>query len=176
MHEFPVPVLGIVAWSGTGKTTLLERLIPELKNNGIRVAAIKHSHHDFEIDKQGKDSDRLRKAGADQIILASKYRTAFIIEEDRETEPDLFQQLNRLDTDKLDLVLVEGFRQEAIPKIEVYRPSLDKPLLYLEDDSIVGVASDEQPEQNISVPVLPLNDERAVCEFILDLLQGTDSK
>ena len=173
MSEFPVPVLGIVAWSGTGKTTLLTRLIPELKNNDIRVAAIKHSHHDFEIDKQGKDSDRLRKAGAGQIILASKYRTAFILEEDGETEPNLFQQLNRLDTEKLDLVLVEGFRQEVIPKIEVYRPALNKPLLYLEDDSIVAVASDEQPEQAISVPVLPLNDEAAVCEFIVKPLHST---
>jgi len=172
MNEFPVPVLGIVAWSGTGKTTLLERLIPELKNSGIRVGAIKHSHHDFEIDKQGKDSDRLRKAGADQIILASKFRTAFIIEEDGATEPDLFQQLKRLDAEKLDLVLVEGFRQEAIPKIEVYRPALNKPLLYLEDDSVVAVASDEQPKQDIVVPVLPLNDERAVSEFIAKLINS----
>ena len=172
MNEFPVPVLGIVAWSGTGKTTLLERLIPELKNIGIRVGAIKHSHHDFEIDKQGKDSDRLRKAGAGQIILASKFRTAFIIEEDGETEPDLFQQLKRLDAEKLDLVLVEGFRQEAIPKIEVYRPALNKPLLYLEDDSVVAVASDEQPKQDIVVPVLPLNDERAVSEFIAKLINS----
>jgi len=172
MNEFPVPVLGIVAWSGTGKTTLLERLIPELKNIGIRVGAIKHSHHDFEIDKQGKDSDRLRKAGAGQIILASKFRTAFIIEEDGETEPDLFQQLKRLDVEKLDLVLVEGFRQEAIPKIEVYRPALNKPLLYLEDDSVVAVASDEQPEQDIVVPILPLNDERAVSEFIAKLMNS----
>jgi len=171
--EFPVPVLGVVAWSGTGKTTLLTRLIPELKSNGMRVAAIKHSHHDFEIDKQGKDSDRLRKAGADQIILTSKYRTAFIIEDDGETEPDLYRQLARLDTEKLDLVLVEGFRHEAIPKIEVYRPELNKPLLYLEDDSIVAVASDEQPKQDISVPVLPLNDEQAVCEFIIHLLTRT---
>jgi len=172
MNEFPVPVLGIVAWSGTGKTTLLERLIPELKNSGIRVGAIKHSHHDFEIDKQGKDSDRLRKAGAGQIILASKFRTAFIIEEDGETEPDLFQQLKRLDVERLDLVLVEGFRQEAIPKIEVYRPALNKPLLYLEDDSVVAVASDEQPEQDIVVPILPLNDERAVSEFIAKLMNS----
>ena len=173
MSEFPVSVLGIVAWSGTGKTSLLERLIPVLKNNGMRVAAIKHSHHDFEIDKQGKDSDRLRKAGAGQIILTSKYRTAFIIEEDGETEPDLYRQLSRLDTEKLDLVLVEGFRQEAIPKIEVFRPALNKPLLYLEDDSIVAVASDEPPTQDISVPVLPLNDEQAVCEFIIHLLTTT---
>ena len=172
MNEFPVPVLGIVAWSGTGKTTLLERLIPELKNIGIRVGAIKHSHHDFEIDKPGKDSDRLRKAGAGQIILASKFRTAFIIEEDGETEPDLFQQLKRLDVERLDLVLVEGFRQEAIPKIEVYRPALNKPLLYLEDDSVVAVASDEQPEQDIVVPILPLNDERAVSEFIAKLMNS----
>ena len=165
--QFPAPVLGIVAWSGTGKTTLLERLIPELKNQAVRVAAIKHSHHDFEIDKQGKDSDRLRKAGAEQIILASKYRTAFISEEDGETEPDLYQQLGRLDTDKLDLVLVEGFRQENIPKIEVYRPSREKPMLCEEDKNIIALASDETPEQELSIPILPLNDEAAICDFIV---------
>ncbi|MBT8438458.1 MAG: molybdopterin-guanine dinucleotide biosynthesis protein B [Gammaproteobacteria bacterium] len=166
MSEFPVPVLGIVAWSGTGKTSLLERLIPELRDNGIRVAAIKHSHHDFEIDKQGKDSDKLRKAGAGQIILTSKYRTAIIIEEDRETEPDLFQQLSRLDAEKLDLVLVEGFRQVDIPKIEVYRPSLEKPMLCLQDRNIVALACDEQPQQDVAIEVLPLNDERAVSAFV----------
>jgi molybdopterin-guanine dinucleotide biosynthesis protein MobB len=167
MLNFPLPVLGFVAWSGTGKTTLLERLIPELKNRDIRIAAIKHSHHDFEIDKQGKDSDRLRKAGAGQIILTSKYRTAHIIEADRETEPDLSQQLNRLDTDKLDLVLVEGFRQVDIQKIEVYRPSLNKPLLCMEDSNIIALACDEPPKQEISIPVLALNNEMQISEFIV---------
>ncbi len=169
MINFPIPVLGIVAYSGTGKTTLLERLIPCLNKKGFRIGAIKHSHHDFEIDKKGKDSDRLRIAGAGQIILASQYRTAFIIEEDRQTEPDLEQQLKRLDVDKLDLVLVEGFRHFAIPKLEVHRPSLEKPLLCNTDNNIIALACDDEPAEEISVPTLPLNNEAVICDFIIKL-------
>ena len=168
MISFPVPVLGIVAYSGTGKTTLLERLIPCLTRQKVRVAAVKHSHHDFEIDKQGKDSDRLRHAGAGQVLLASQYRTALIIEEDRQTEPDLEQQLQRLDHERLDLVLVEGFRQFDIPKLEVHRPSLEKPLLCSTDNNIIALACDEEPAEEISVPVLPLNDEQSICTYIIE--------
>ena len=167
MISFPVPVVGIVAYSGTGKTTLLERLIPCLTAKGINVAAVKHSHHDFEIDKQGKDSDRLRKAGAGQVLLASQYRTALIIEEDGKTEPDLQQQLDRLDTTKLDLVLVEGFRHFELPKLEVHRPSLDKPLLCVDDKNIIALICDEPPKIEINIPSLPLNDENHVCDFIV---------
>ncbi|WP_456448059.1 molybdopterin-guanine dinucleotide biosynthesis protein B, partial [Thiolapillus sp.] len=87
--DFPIPVLGFAAFSGSGKTSLLEKLIPLLREQGLRLALIKHSHHDFEMDKPGKDSDRLRRAGAGQILLASKYRTAWIREGDGNTEPDL---------------------------------------------------------------------------------------
>ena len=173
MLEFPVPVLGIVAYSGTGKTTLLEKLIPLLNGKNLRVAAIKHSHHDFEIDKKGKDSDRLRTAGAEQIILSSKYRTALIIEEDRKTEPDLIKLLNRLDTDKLDLVLVEGFRHFDIPKLEVYRPSLKKPMLCVNDNSILALLSDDIQQPETGIPVLPLNDIDLICNYIVEKIINT---
>lgn len=168
MINFAIPVLGVVAYSGTGKTTLLERLIPCLTRQGVRVAAVKHSHHDFEIDKKGKDSDRLRHAGAGQVVLASQYRTALIIEEDRQTEPDLKQQLERLDHEKLDLVLVEGFRQFDIPKLEIHRPSLAKPLLCNTDSNVIALACDEIPAVEISIPVLPLNDEQEICTYIIE--------
>jgi len=167
MLLFSVPVLGIVAYSGTGKTTLLEKLIHCLKTHGYRVAAIKHSHHDFEIDKKGKDSDRLRAAGAEQIIIASQYRTALIIEEDRHTEPDLFKQIKRLEHDELDLILVEGFRQFAFPKMEIHRPSLEKPLLCNNDDTIVALICDDEPATKVNIPLLPLNDPESICQKII---------
>ena len=174
MINYPIPLLGIVAYSGTSKTTLLERLIPCLKAKGVRIAAVKHSHHDFEIDKQGKDSDRLRKSGASQVLLASQYRTALIIEEDGKTEPDLQQQLNRLDINSIDLVLVEGFRHFELPKLEVHRPSLQKPMLCTDDKNIIALACDEQPKVEIDIPTLPLNDEQYICDYIIDnILQSS---
>ena len=172
MIDFPVPLLGIVAYSGTGKTTLLEKLIPCLQQHGLRLAAIKHSHHDFEIDKKGKDSDRLREAGAQQIVLASQYRTAVIIEGDRSTEPDLQQCLTRLDHDRLDLVLVEGFRQAAIPKLEVHRPSREKPLLCQHDTDIIALVCDDTPAIETSIPLLSLNDVQQVCNFVMDHIKS----
>lgn len=168
MINFPVPVIGVVAYSGTGKTSLLERLIPCLTDKGIRVAAIKHSHHDFEIDKKGKDSDRLRAAGAGQVILASQYRTALIIEEDGRSEPDLGQQLSRLDHEKLDLVLVEGFRHFDLAKLEVHRPALGKPLLCNNDNDIFALACDAPPTVAVEIPTLPLNDEKKISDYIIN--------
>lgn len=166
-----VPLLGFAAYSGTGKTTLLERLIPLLKSAGLRIALVKHSHHDFEIDKPGKDSDRLRKAGAGQILLASAYRTAWIMEGDGETEPELAQLLPRLRQDQLDLVLVEGFRHVPFPKIELHRPSRGKPLLATEDEHIIAIACDEVPEGAPDLPILPLSDPPVVADFIFDWLK-----
>ena len=107
--DFPVPVLGLAARSGTGMTTLLERLIPALRAAGVRVAVIKHSHHDIELDRPGKDSHRLREAGADQIMLASPYRSFWVGEGDGETLPPLPELLDRLDVGCIDLVLLEGY-------------------------------------------------------------------
>ena len=169
--EYPVPVLGFAAFSGTGKTTLLERVIPLLKAAGIRLALVKHSHHDFEMDKPGKDSYRLRKAGAGQILLSSKYRTTWIMEGDAETEPDLFDLLPRLNTANLDLVLVEGFRHQPFPKIEIHRPVLGKPLLCAGDQDIIALVCDEPVTDECELPRLPINEPQAVADFILRWLK-----
>lgn len=172
LSDYPLPVLGFAAFSGSGKTTLLEQLIPLLMQSSLRVALIKHSHHDFEMDRPGKDSDRLRKAGAGQILLASRYRTAWIREGDGETEPDLAELLTRLDTHGLDLVLVEGFRDEPLAKIEIHRPSLGKPLLCKKDDTVIALAVDQRPEQDVPVPLLALNQPRRIADFVLNWLNA----
>ena len=172
LPDFPLPVLGFAAFSGSGKTTLLEQVIPRLKRSGLRLAIVKHSHHDFDMDKPGKDSDRLRKAGAQQMLLASCYRTAWIREGDGETEPDLFELLQRLDTRTLDLVLVEGFRDQPVPKIEIHRPALEKPLLCTADARVLAVAADSPPKETLPVPVLDLNDPGQVTDFVLQWLSG----
>ncbi|MCB1757661.1 MAG: molybdopterin-guanine dinucleotide biosynthesis protein B, partial [Gammaproteobacteria bacterium] len=123
-----IPVLGFAAWSGTGKTTLLTRIIPLLNERGYRLGIIKHVHHAFDIDKPGKDTYRLRKSGASQIIAASRHRLAFIRElEDLLEEPSLQDALDTLHTDELDLILVEGYKHQPIAKIELYRPVLAYP-------------------------------------------------
>ncbi|NMM27129.1 MAG: molybdopterin-guanine dinucleotide biosynthesis protein B [Glaciimonas sp.] len=133
-------VLGIVGWSGSGKTTLLEYLLPQLAAQGLRVNVIKHSHHDLELEPAHKDSARLRAAGASEVLLASPYRFALIHELRGAPEPTLVEQLARLSA--ADLTLVEGFKREPIPKLEIHRPALGKPALYLDDIDIVAVASD----------------------------------
>ncbi len=165
--DFPLPVLGFAAFSGSGKTTLLERVIPRLVEAGVRPALVKHSHHDFEMDKPGKDSDRLRRAGAGQVLLASPWRTAWIREGDGETEPRLQELLSRLDLSSLDLVLVEGFRQEPIPKIEIHRPALGRPLLCAADPNVVALACDAPPVEAPDLPRLDLNDPAEVARWIL---------
>lgn len=167
-------MLGIVAYSGTGKTTLLTRLLPLLRAQSVRVAVIKHSHHDFEIDKPGKDSHRLREAGAQQVLLASPYRTFWVTEGDGVTEPVLAELMARLDLTALDLVLVEGFRHEAIPKIEVHRPSLGTPLLCDDDDGVIAVATDGPLMRDPAIPCLPLNEPEKVAAFVRDWLQSVD--
>lgn len=170
LPQTPIPILGFVAFSGTGKTTLLTQLIPALLARGVRCAVIKHSHHDFEIDRPGKDSQRLREAGADQVILASPHRTFWVRESDGVTEPRLADLVARLDTAHLDMVFVEGFRREDIAKIEVHRPSLNTPLLCLEDDRIIALACDAEPATAVPVPLLPLNDVARVATFVSDWL------
>ncbi len=169
--QYPIPVLGFAAFSGSGKTTLLEGVIPLLCRAGVRPALVKHSHHDFEMDKPGKDSDRLRRAGAGQVLLASPWRTAWIREGDGETEPRLGELLFRLDTSRLDLVLVEGFRHEPIPKIEIHRPSLGAPLLCESDPHILALACDEPPEKAPALPLLDLNEPDTVAAWILEWMQ-----
>lgn len=162
---FAKPVLGFAAYSGTGKTTLLVKLLPLMKLQGLSVAMIKHTHHDFDIDKPGKDSFELRKAGAQQVLLASDKRSALLTEYEEPAEPDLQDLVNRLDLEHIDLVMVEGFRHLPFAKIELHRPVTGKPLLYTNDKSIVAIASDENIETG-ELPLLNLNAPVEVAGFI----------
>jgi molybdopterin-guanine dinucleotide biosynthesis protein B len=161
------PVLGFAAASGTGKTTLLTQLIPLLKQQGLRVGLIKHSHHDFEIDKPGKDSFRLRAAGASPVMLVSSHRRAVITEFSEPVELCLAEQIAVFEKNQLDLILVEGFKTEIFPKIELHRSELNLPFLYLNDPEIIAVASNT--ELNLPEPLiqLDLNNPIRITEFIL---------
>lgn len=161
-----IPLLGICAHgSGCGKTTLLTKLIPLLKARGLRVSLIKHAHHTFDIDHPGKDSYRLREAGAVQTLLASSKRWALMTELPEQREPSLEELAAQLDPTLADLVLVEGLRQVAIAKIEVHRPSLGYPLLADNDPHIIAVAADEPVTTNL--PLLDLNKADEVADFVL---------
>lgn len=167
---YPVPVLGFAAFSGTGKTTMLENLIPRLAAAGLRVGLIKLSHHDFEIDVPGKDSYRLRKAGANQTLVASRYRWALIGETPRAARPPtLAKMLQCMQTDELDLVLLEGGRDLPIAKIELHRPSLGRPLLCATDPAIIAVASDAPLSLPEGVEALDMNDLDSITDFIVSV-------
>ncbi len=168
LNNFPIPLLGFAAYSGTGKTTLIEKLIPLLIAERINIGLVKHSHHDIEMDKPGKDSYRLRKAGASQVVIASPFRTIVFKEKLQQSEPTLLEQLKCLDTSILDLVLVEGFRHEKFDKIELHRTSLGKPLLHPNDESIIAIASDEKI--STSLIKLDINDVGSIKAFIVDFL------
>ncbi|MCH9698238.1 MAG: molybdopterin-guanine dinucleotide biosynthesis protein B [Gammaproteobacteria bacterium] len=173
-EQVSVPVLGIAAFSGTGKTTLLEAVIPDLTAKGLNIGLIKHSHHQFQIDHPGKDSYRLRQAGAGQIVLAAQTRTAVIIEKtDSEQPPDLTDQFRYLDQSTLDLIIVEGFKKAAIPKIELHRSTLGHPYLFPNDSNIFALVADSKPAIAIDIPVLDLNQPHQITDFILnDWLTG----
>lgn len=163
-------LLGFAAWSGTGKTTLLKQLIPQLKALGIRVGVIKHAHHKFDVDHPGKDSYELRKAGADQMLISSGKRWALMVEEDQGDRPSLSHMLNRMDHSLLDIVLVEGFKQESFPKLELHRQSLQRELMYMDDDNIIAIASDEPLSLGKDIPQLDLNDTDSILLFIQQYL------
>ena len=165
------PVLGFAAFSGTGKTTLLEKLIPQLTERGIRIGMVKHAHHEFDIDKPGKDSYRLRKAGAQQVLIASGKRQALMTEQATPQEPRLDELITRLDLDSIDLVLVEGFKHVAFPKIELHRKALGKTLLHPEDPDIIAVASDHLTDCG-GLPSLDINDSAAIAVFIITWLNN----
>ena len=160
-----IPVLGLAAYSGTGKTTLLVKLLPLMKLQGLRVAMIKQTHHDFEIDKPGKDSFELRKAGADQVLLASDKRSALITEYENGADRSLNQLINELDLDSIDLVMVEGFKHERFEKIELFRPSVGKDPIFPNDESVIAVASDVQLDTG-KLPLLNINVPEEVAGFI----------
>lgn len=163
MSDTP-PVLGIAGWSGSGKTTLVRALIPALTGRGLRVSTIKHAHHNFDVDKPGKDSYEHRQAGASEVLVSSANRWALMHEHRGAPEPTLWELLPKLAP--VDLVLVEGFKQEGHDKLEVYRPALGKPMLADDDPHVVAIASDEALPA-ARVPVLDLNDVEAVAGFVV---------
>jgi molybdopterin-guanine dinucleotide biosynthesis protein B len=161
-----IPILAISAWSGTGKTTLLKKLIPALCDKGIRPGLIKHTHHNMDVDKPGKDSYELRKAGAAQTMVASSQRWALMTETPDEAPLDLAYLVSRMDHSLLDLVLVEGFKHEAVPKIMLFRRDAGHDIAELTlDEHVIAVASDIGLD--LPVPVLDLNDVDGIAEFIV---------
>lgn len=165
-------VLGFAAFSGTGKTSLLLALIPLLKVRGLSVGMIKHAHHSFEVDKPGKDSFELRKAGAAKMLIASRRRWALMVDTPSQEEPELDHMLYYLPQENLDLVLVEGFKREPIPKIELHRTELGHPPLFPQDPHVIAIATDAPLDVNTDLPVLNLNDPQQILEFILYWLRG----
>ncbi|MDH5191294.1 MAG: molybdopterin-guanine dinucleotide biosynthesis protein B [Gammaproteobacteria bacterium] len=162
------PLLAFIAeHSNTGKTTLLEKVLPLLVKKGIRTAVIKHTHHDFETDKPGKDSYRLHQAGSRQTMLVSPKRMALVMETPENNDlPDIETLVARLDTEKLDLILAEGFKHEAIPKIEIYRSGVSQNLLCKNDKHIIAVCSDIKPELPANITLLDINKPEDVVAFI----------
>lgn len=157
-------IIGLAGWSGSGKTTLLAKLIPRIVARGKRVSTLKHAHHGFDLDQPGKDSHAHRTAGASEVLISSAKRWALMHELRDEPEPHLRELLTRLSP--VDLVMVEGYKRERIPKLEIYRAEIGKPLLHLEDDWIVAIASDTALP-DASVPVVDLNDIDKIADILL---------
>lgn len=165
-------VIGVTGWSGSGKTTLVVNLLPELIGRGVSVSTMKHTHHNFEIDRPGKDSYRHREAGANEVLLGSARRWALLHEVRDGSETTIEDLIERMTP--VDLLLIEGFKSENHVKIEVHRPSVGSPLLCHDDPTIVAVASD-QSLPDMSLPVLDLNDVVGIADFIVDLC-GIETK
>src|SRR5664279_2044721 len=158
-------IIGLAGWSGSGKTTLITKLIPRLLARGVKVSTLKHAHHGFDLDKPGKDSFMHRAAGATEVIISSAKRWA-ILHELRAEEPewDLGGLVGKMSP--VDLVLVEGFKRDAFPKLEIHRIANGKPLLHTEDPHIIAVASDSALPQ-AKVPVVDLNDIEAIADLLM---------
>ncbi len=173
----PIPVIGFVAPSGTGKTTLLQRLVPVLRRRGRRIGYLKHAHHGFEVDRPGKDSFEIRAAGALQVLLAAGDQ--WVLQSVREAsgqDPDLEEMLARFDPGQIDLILVEGFKFSAFPKLEVHRAGLGRPYLYPADPDIRALITDGVPPAGAHPPLLPLGDPEAIADFILEALAKTPTQ
>jgi len=165
-YKDPMRIIGLAGWSGSGKTTLITKLIPCLLARGLRVSTLKHAHHGFDLDKPGKDSFMHRAAGATEVIISSAKRWA-ILHELRAEEPewDLGGLVAKMSP--VDLVLVEGFKRDAFPKLEIHRIANGKPLLYPQDPHIVAVASDSALP-SVALPVLDLNDIGPIADLLLE--------
>jgi molybdopterin-guanine dinucleotide biosynthesis protein B len=157
-------IIGLAGWSGSGKTTLLAKVIPRIVARGLKVSTVKHAHHSFDMDRPGKDSHSHRMAGATEVLVGSANRWAVVHELRGEAEPTLPALLRK--ASPVDLVLVEGYKGESHPKLEVYRAANGKPLLHPGDPAIVAVASDT-PLSGVRIPVLDLNDIEGITDILL---------
>ena len=156
-----IPIISIVGESGSGKTTLIEKLIPELKKRGYRVGTVKHNVHGFQIDHEGKDSWRHKKAGADLTIISSAHLVALVEDVDRDMSID---EICEKYVKNVDIILSEGFKGNPFPKIEVYRSELNRELLCQKEDNILGIAADT--DINIGVPCFDINDAKSIVTLI----------
>jgi molybdopterin-guanine dinucleotide biosynthesis adapter protein len=163
VEKMAMRVIGLAGWSGSGKTTLITKVIPVLVGRGLKVSTIKHAHHAFDIDRPGKDSWQHREAGAAEVVVASSRRWAVVHELRDEPEPPLEQLLAKLSP--ADLVIIEGFKRHAHPKLEIYRASVGKPLIYPQDDCVVAIASDA-PLPHAQLPVLMLDDVEGIANVL----------
>ncbi|WP_330131000.1 bifunctional molybdopterin-guanine dinucleotide biosynthesis adaptor protein MobB/molybdopterin molybdotransferase MoeA [Shewanella xiamenensis] len=168
VNPLSIPVLGFCAYSGTGKTTLLKQLIPELNQRGLRLAVIKHAHHNFDVDIPGKDSYEMRKAGARQMLVASHVRWALMTEDARDGDPELVHLLKQIEADKVDIVLVEGFKKLTLPKIELHRAAHGKPFIYTQDDNILAIACCDDTELPSELRRLDLNNVGQIADFVME--------
>ena len=156
-------IYGVVGWKNAGKTGLMERLVTEITGRGLSVSTVKHAHHSFDVDHEGKDSYRHRQAGATEVLLASRNRFALMHELRNEDEPPLEALLGKLAP--VDLVLVEGYKRDAHPKVEAHRSVTGNPLIAPGDETVRAVASDTPLEMDC--PVFDLDDTMAIADFIL---------
>ena len=157
-------IIGLAGWSGSGKTTLVTKLIPRLIARGVKVSTLKHAHHGFDLDQPGKDSSFHRAAGATEVVISSAKRWAILHELREEPESNLGALVAKMSP--VDLVLVEGFKRDSFPKMEVYRSANGKPLIHPDDPHIVAIASDVALP-NAKVPVVDLNDIEAIADLLL---------
>ncbi|GFE65046.1 molybdopterin-guanine dinucleotide biosynthesis protein B [Litoreibacter roseus] len=160
-------IYGIVGWKNSGKTGLMERLVTEIVARGLSVSTLKHAHHHFDVDQEGKDSFRHREAGATEVLLASGRRWALMHELRNQAEPPLADLLKKLSP--VDVVLVEGYKRDTHFKVEAHRVETGQPLIALDDPTIRAIASNEDLP-DMTVPVFDLDDTKAVCDFILSEL------
>jgi molybdopterin-guanine dinucleotide biosynthesis protein B len=160
-------IFGFAGYSGSGKTTLIEKLIPLFTRRGLTVSLIKHAHHTFDVDQPGKDSYRHRHAGCNEVLITSSRRWALVHELRGAAEPPLTEHVKRISA--CDLLLVEGFKRERIPKLEVYRAEVGEPLLHPHDADIIAIASDRQLKTQL--PQFNLDDHAAIADFVLGHLR-----
>jgi len=160
-------IFGFAGWSGSGKTTLVKAVIPALIARGLKISTIKHTHHNFDIDRPGKDSFEHRTAGAHEVVITGAQRWALLHENRGEPEPNIEQMLSHMSP--VDLVLIEGFKSYPHAKMEVHRPDIGKPLLCIDEPSIVAIASTTQLD--VDIPQIDLNDVEAIADFVIEFCE-----